>query len=109
MSNEGIAVSSQQSAAGADTRYSVLSTQYSHLRAIDVDVHPRITDWRQIAPYAPEGLRHRIGRASGPPMARHGFKVIGDPFGDVPRPADEKAHPAGDPAWVQAEYLDKRG
>ena len=27
----------------------------------------------------------------------------------MPRPADEKAHPAGDPAWVKAEYLDKRG
>lgn len=77
------------------------------LRAIDVDVHPRITDWKAIAPFVPAGLRHRVLRGSGPPMARHGFKVVGDPYGDVPLPAGG-AHPAGDPAWVKEHYLAAR-
>ena len=91
------------------TQQAAPDTRYASLRAIDVDVHPRITDWGAVAPFVPAGLRHRFTRRGGPPMARNGFKVVGDPFGDVPRPDDGKAHPAGDPAWVKAEYLDKRG
>ncbi len=82
------------------------------LRAIDVDLHPQITDWSAVAPFVPEGLRHRFTRRGGPPMARHGFKVVGDPFGDVPRPPANGAtqpHPAADPAWVKEQYLDARG
>jgi len=82
------------------------------LRAIDVDIHPQITDWGAVAPFVPAGLRHRFTRRGGPPLARHGFKVVGDPFGDVPRPpadGDTQPHPAADPAWVKEQYLDARG
>jgi len=82
------------------------------LRAIDVDVHPQITDWGAVAPFVPEGLRHRFTRKGGPPMARNGFKVVGDPFGAVPLPAasgGDQLHPAADPAWVKEHYLDARG
>lgn len=41
-------------------------------------------------------------------MARHGFKVVGDPYGDVSQP-EGGAHPASDPAWVKERYLDARG
>ena len=78
------------------------------LRTIDIDLHPRITDWQAIAPFVPEGLRHRVARKGGPPLARHGFRPVGDPFGDAPRPPDG-AHPAADPAWVKEHYLDARG
>ena len=82
------------------------------LRAIDVDVHPQITDWGTVAPYAPEGLRHRMTRRGGPPMARHGFKMVGPRFGSAPAPPDsagKAGHPASDPAWVKGQYLDRRG
>jgi len=82
------------------------------LRVIDVDLHHQIANWQEVAPYAPDGLRHRIARPGGPPLARHGFKIIGPRFGDAPRATDAQGkpgHPAGDPAWVKAEYLDKRG
>ena len=82
------------------------------LQAIDVDLHPHIASWQNVAPYAPEGLRHRIARPGGPPLARHGFAIVGPRFGDAPRPAGmngKAGHPAADPAWVKAEYLDKRG
>src|SRR5215218_1042391 len=82
------------------------------LRAIDVDLHHDIASWQAIAPYAPQGLRHRLARPGGPPLARHGFKIIGPRFGAAPRPIDANGragHPAGDPAWVKAEYLDRRG
>ena len=79
------------------------------LRAVDVDVHPQITDWGAVAPFVQEGLRHRFTRRGGPPLARHGFKVVGDPFGAVPRPSDGQAHPAADPRWVKEQYLDVRG
>ena len=78
------------------------------MRAIDVDVHPEITAWREIAEYVPAGLRHRVARQGGPPMARHGFKMVGDPYGDAPRP-DGGVHPAADPRWVKEQYLDARG
>lgn len=84
----------------------------TQLRAIDVDVHPQITDWGAIAPFVPAGLRHRFTRRGGPPLARNGFKVVGDPFGEVPRPPAEgntPPHPAADPRWVQEQYLDARG
>jgi predicted TIM-barrel fold metal-dependent hydrolase len=45
-------------------------------------------------------------------MARHGFKLVGSPFGDAPMPpADGNAapHPAKDPRWVKEQYLDARG
>src|SRR5215207_3064409 len=84
----------------------------ARLRAIDVDLHHHIASWRDVAPYAPEGLRHRLARPAGPPLARHGFKMIGPLFGAAPRPTEangKAGHPAADPAWVKAEYLDKRG
>ncbi|MCA1725125.1 MAG: amidohydrolase family protein [Thermomicrobia bacterium] len=82
------------------------------LRAIDVDIHPEIASWRAIAEYAPAGLRHRVARQGGPPLARHGFKIVGDPFGDVPMPpvvGVRQPHPATDPRWVKEQYLDARG
>jgi uncharacterized protein len=82
------------------------------LQAIDVDLHHHIANWQDVAPYAPAGLRHRLARPSGPPLARHGFKIIGPRYGEAPRPTDpsgKAGHPATDPAWVKAEYLDKRG
>lgn len=82
------------------------------LRAIDADVHPQITDWSAIAPYAPAGLRHRMTRASGPPIARHGFKMVGPRFGTAPRPTDaagRPGQPAADPEWIREHYLDARG
>jgi predicted TIM-barrel fold metal-dependent hydrolase len=82
------------------------------LQAIDADLHHHIASWQDVAPYAPAGLRHRLARPGGPPLARHGFKIIGPRFGEAPRPLDAKGqagHPAADPAWVKAEYLDKRG
>jgi uncharacterized protein len=82
------------------------------LRAIDIDVHPQITDWGAVAPFVSEGLRHRFTRRGGPPMARHGFKAVGDPFGTAPRPpanGNTQPHPAADPAWVKEQYLDARG
>lgn len=84
----------------------------ARLRAIDVDLHNAITDWSAVAPYAPPGLRHRLTRAGGPPMARHGFKPVAPPFGDAPRPTrpdGTPGHPAADPRWVKEQYLDKRG
>lgn len=82
------------------------------LQAIDVDLHHHIANWQEVAPYAPPGLRHRLARPSGPPLARHGFKIIGPRYGEAPIPQDSNGkpgHPAADPAWVKAEYLDKRG
>jgi uncharacterized protein len=82
------------------------------LQTIDVDLHHNIVSWQDVAPYAPQGLRHRLARPGGPPLARHGFKIIGPRFGEAPRPIDahgQVGHPAANPAWVKAEYLDKRG
>ncbi len=82
------------------------------LQTIDADLHHHIANWQEVAPYAPEGLRQRLARPGGPPLARHGFKMIGPRFGDAPRPSDANGklgHPAADPAWVKAEYIDKRG
>src|SRR5262249_61043872 len=82
------------------------------LQTIDVDLHQHIANWRDVAPYAPQGLRHRLARPGGPPLARHGFKIIGPRFGDAPRPTDangKAGHPAADPPWVKAQYPDKRG
>jgi predicted TIM-barrel fold metal-dependent hydrolase len=85
-----------------------MAREAAKMRAIDVDVHPQITAWREIAEYAPAGLRHRVARQGGPPMARHGFKMVGDPYGDAPRP-EGGVHPAVDPRWVKEQYLDARG
>lgn len=82
------------------------------VRAIDVDLHPQITDWQALAAYAPEGLRHRVARTGGPPMARHGFKPVGTTYGVAPLPtgpAGKIGQPAGDPQWVKEQYLDPRG
>src|SRR5262245_12512363 len=70
------------------------------LRVVDVDLHHQIPDWRVIAPFVPAGLRWRVSRPAGPPMARHGYKAVGV--------ADRRAA-AIDPAVVQAEYLAPRG
>lgn len=81
-------------------------------RAIDVDLHPQITDWQALVGYAPEGLRHRVARPGGPPLARHGFKAVGTRAGagSLPGgPEGKTGQPAGDPAWVKAQYLDPRG
>jgi predicted TIM-barrel fold metal-dependent hydrolase len=82
------------------------------LRAIDVDLHHQIVDWGAVAPFVPPGLRWRISRKSGPPLARHGFHKVGLGSGAVPLPPPEggkSAHPAGDPRWVKEQYLDARG
>jgi predicted TIM-barrel fold metal-dependent hydrolase len=69
---------------------------------IDVDLHHRITDWGEIAPFVPEGLRHRFTRRGGPPMARHGFKLVGpSPLAEPPA--------ANDPAAVRDTYLKPHG
>src|SRR5688500_5499999 len=69
---------------------------------IDVDLHHRITDWGEIAPFVPEGLRHRFTRRGGPPMARHGFKLVGpSPLAEPPA--------AADPAAVRDTYLKPHG
>jgi len=84
----------------------------AQLRAIDVDLHHHISDWTEVGAYAPPGLKWRVGRKGGPPLARHGFKKIGVGFGDVPIPTGDQGkagHPASDPAWVKEHYLDKRG
>ena len=81
------------------------------LRAVDVDLHHQIVDWSAVGRHAPAGLRWRIARPGGPPLARHGFKRVGAGFGDVPLPPGNggKAHPAADPRWVKEQYLDRRG
>ncbi len=66
------------------------------LLAIDVDLHHQIASWQDVAPYAPAGLRHRLARPGGPPLARHGFKIIGPRFGEAPRPTDASGK-AGEP------------
>jgi uncharacterized protein len=71
----------------------------TRLRAVDVDVHHQIAAWGAVAPYVPAGLRWRIGRKNGPPMAQHGFRSVGALVGP----------PAIDPAVVKDEYLDPRG
>src|SRR5262245_23312166 len=84
----------------------------SALRAIDVDLHHQVTDWLAVAPYVPEGLRWRVRRPGGPPMARHGYKKVGVTFGDAPMPPPENGrqpHPAGDPGWVKEQYMARRG
>jgi predicted TIM-barrel fold metal-dependent hydrolase len=80
--------------------------------AIDVDLHPQIVDWQALAVYASEGLRHRVARTNGPPMARHGFKPVGTAYGTAPLPSGPEGkigQPAGDPAYVKQNYLDARG
>ncbi|HEY8884792.1 MAG TPA: amidohydrolase family protein [Chloroflexota bacterium] len=82
------------------------------LRAIDVDLHHQVVDWGAVAPFVPAGLRWRVGRKSGPPLARHGFQKVGISFGDVPLPPlanGRQPHPAGDPVWVKEQYLEPRG
>jgi predicted TIM-barrel fold metal-dependent hydrolase len=69
---------------------------------IDVDLHHRISDWGEIAPFVPEGLRHRFTRRGGPPMAQHGFTMVGpSAMGEVPA--------ANDPAAVRDTYLKPHG
>lgn len=83
----------------------------SQLRAIDVDLHHQVVDWSAVAPHVSPGLRWRVSRPGGPPLARHGFKKIGVGFGDVPLPPSDRGrgHPAGDPRWVKEQYLEPRG
>ena len=68
-------------------------------RVIDVDLHYQIADWSAVAPHVPAGLRWRIGRKNGPPLARHGFKPVGA----------SASSPAVDPAAVKRSYLQARG
>src|SRR5437764_8256101 len=105
MRNAECGMRNRTTAAGTDqalsSRDSAFRTPHSafDLRAIDVDLHHQITDWRAVAPYAPAGLRHRVARKGGPPLARHGFKFVGERFGDAPLPSADaaSAHPAADP------------
>jgi predicted TIM-barrel fold metal-dependent hydrolase len=94
-------------------RASSVEPSAAALRAIDVDLHHEIIDWRAVAPFVPPGLRHRVQRPGGPPWAVSGYKKVGVGFGaDVPIPRDasgQALHPAGDPRWVKEQYLDKRG
>jgi predicted TIM-barrel fold metal-dependent hydrolase len=75
-------------------------TSHATVRAVDVDVHHDTSNWPAIAEHAPAGLRHRIGRAGGPPLARHGFWPVS---------YDRPPAPATDPAAVAADYLQARG
>jgi uncharacterized protein len=85
----------------------------ARLRAVDVDLHHEIRDWGALAAYVTPGLRWRVTRPGGPPLARHGFRMIGPHYGTAPTPAEGDgggpAHPASDPAWVKQHYLDARG
>jgi predicted TIM-barrel fold metal-dependent hydrolase len=85
----------------------------AELQAIDVDLHHELRDWAAIAPYVAPGLRWRVSRAGGPPLARHGFRMVGARFGSAPTPTADgeakPAHPASDPAWIKQHYLDARG
>jgi predicted TIM-barrel fold metal-dependent hydrolase len=72
----------------------------TRLRAVDADLHHRVGDWGEIAPFVPAGLRHRFTRKGGPPLARHGFRVIG------PGPGVGEAT---NPASVREAYLEPRG
>jgi predicted TIM-barrel fold metal-dependent hydrolase len=67
---------------------------------VDADLHHQIADWGAVAPFAPAGLRHRVARRGGPPIARHGFAPVG---------VAERRGRATDPAEVEREYLDPRG
>jgi uncharacterized protein len=67
---------------------------------VDADLHHQIADWKAVAPFVPEGLRWRVLRPAGPPMARHGYKAVG-----VAPPQGR----AADPARVRDEYLAPRG
>jgi predicted TIM-barrel fold metal-dependent hydrolase len=71
----------------------------TRLRAIDVDLHHQINDWAAIAHYVPAGLRWRVSRKEGPPLARHGFKPVGA----------TRSYSATDPASVKEQYLEDRG
>ena len=73
-------------------------------RAIDVDLHHQFANWGDIAEYAPAGLRHRVGRSGGPPLARHGFSPVMTGPGDGPT-----EQTADDPATVKERYLEPRG
>jgi predicted TIM-barrel fold metal-dependent hydrolase len=69
------------------------------MQVIDVDLHHQISQWSAVAPYVSSGLRWRVARPEGPPLARHGFKRVGAAVAD----------PATDPARVKEHYLDARG
>ena len=85
----------------------------TRLRTIDVDLHHQLDDWQAVVPYVPSGLRWRLSRKEGPPLARHGFKKIGATYGDAPMPPTtggaRRPHPASDPRWVAEQYLEPRG
>jgi predicted TIM-barrel fold metal-dependent hydrolase len=46
-------------------------------RVVDADVHHRIGDWSELSEFVPEGLRARLMRKGGPPLARSGFRPGG--------------------------------
>jgi predicted TIM-barrel fold metal-dependent hydrolase len=69
------------------------------LRVVDADLHHELPPWSAIAPFVPAGLRHRVARPGGPPLAQHGFRSVGAPA----PPA------ASDPRVVKEQYLDPRG
>jgi predicted TIM-barrel fold metal-dependent hydrolase len=65
---------------------------------IDVDLHHEVADWAAVAAHGPAGLRWRIARPNGPPLARNGYKMVGS----APAP------PAIDPGRVKAELIEPR-
>jgi uncharacterized protein len=75
-------------------------TAATTVRVVDVDLHHQITDWKAVAPFVPEGLRWRVLRPAGPPMARHGYKAVGV------APTQGRA---ADPARVREEYIRPNG
>jgi predicted TIM-barrel fold metal-dependent hydrolase len=77
-----------------------MTVETSPLTCVDVDLHHQIADWKVVASYVPEGLRWRVLRPAGPPMARHGYKAVGI------APTQGRAT---DPARVKAEYLEPNG
>jgi predicted TIM-barrel fold metal-dependent hydrolase len=72
------------------------------LRAIDIGVRHQLKSWAEVAPYVSSGLRWRVARKEGPPLAQHGFKMVGAPH-------EEAAQHANDPRWIKEHYLDARG
>jgi uncharacterized protein len=81
-------------------------------RVVDVDLHHQIADWYEVVPFMPAGMRHRVRSPGGPPFGNHGYRKVGSGVGEAPLPPKNGSgprHPATDPKWVRAAYLEARG
>jgi predicted TIM-barrel fold metal-dependent hydrolase len=91
---------------------STSNLQLSTVRVVDADLHHQIASWYDVAPYMPEGMRHRVRSPGGPPFGNHGYRKVADGFGGAPIPPADgpgSRHPATDPRWVKEAYLEPRG